>query len=225
MERRWLRINQRKTTRIKRSSLLVVIGNRIVHHGNVSTPMVEMMTVKMNLNSIISTKRVQYCTLGLKDFYLNTPMEQPEYVQMKLSNLPQEFADLYDLTKKAEDNGNVYIKVQKGMYGLPQAGILAHGLLEEQLNEHGYQQSQVTPGLWKHALKPSPSCSALMIFGMKYIGQEHIKHLLKVLNMHYKCSQDWDSKKYLRMDIDWDYKQRKVHVLMLEYVPNALMRF
>ncbi len=27
------------------------------------------------------------------------------------------------------------------------------------------------------------------------------------------------------MDIDWDYKQRKVHVLMLEYVPKALMRF
>jgi hypothetical protein len=26
------------------------------------------------------------------------------------------------------------------------------------------------------------------------------------------------------MDIDWDYKQRKLHVLMLEYVPKALMR-
>ncbi len=41
-------------------------------------------------------------------------MEQPEYMRMKLSNLPQEFADLYDLTKIAEDNGNVYIKVKKG---------------------------------------------------------------------------------------------------------------
>jgi hypothetical protein len=43
--------------------------------------------------------------------------------------------------------------------------------------------------------------------------------------MHYKCSQSWDGKKYLGMDIDWDYEQRKVHVLMLEYVPKALMRF
>jgi hypothetical protein len=40
-------------------------------------------------------------------------MERPEYVQMKLSNLPQEFVDLYNLTKIAEDNGNMYIKVQK----------------------------------------------------------------------------------------------------------------
>jgi hypothetical protein len=62
-------------------------------------------------------------------------------------------------------------------------------------------------------------------FGVKYIGQEHAKHLLQVLNMHYKCSQDWDGKKYLSMDIDWDYEQRKVHVLMLEYVPKALMHF
>jgi hypothetical protein len=90
-------------------------------------------------------------------------MERPEYMRMKLGNLPQEFVDLYDLTKLAEDNGNVYIKVQKGMYSLPQAGILAHRLLEQWLNEHGYQQSQVTPGLWKHALDPSPSRSALTI--------------------------------------------------------------
>jgi hypothetical protein len=48
------------------------------------------------------------------------------------------FVDLYNLTKIAEDNGNVYIKVQKGIYGLPQAGILAHRLLEQRLNEHGY---------------------------------------------------------------------------------------
>jgi hypothetical protein len=36
---------------------------------------VEMITVKMHLNSVILTKGVQYCTFDLKDFYLNTPME------------------------------------------------------------------------------------------------------------------------------------------------------
>ncbi len=126
---------------------LTVGGNWIVHHGNVSTPAVKMMTVKMHLNSMILTNGVRYCTFHIKDFYLNMPMEQPEYMRMKLSDLPQEFVDLYDLTKMAEDNRNVYIKVRKGMYGLPQARILAHRLLEQWLNEHGYQQSQVTPGL------------------------------------------------------------------------------
>ncbi len=112
--------------------------------------MVEMMTVKMHLNSVISTKGAHYCTIDLKDFYLNTPTEQPEYMRLKLSNLPHNFVDMYDLTKIAQDNDNIYIKIQKGMYGLPQAGILAQQLLEQRLNEHGYQQSQITPGLWKH---------------------------------------------------------------------------
>ncbi len=92
---------------------------------------VKMMTVKMHLNSVILTKGVQYYTFDLKDFYLNTPIERLEYMRLKLSNLPQEFVHMYDLTKIAEDNGNMYIKVQKGMYGLPQAGILAHRLLEQ----------------------------------------------------------------------------------------------
>ncbi len=132
------------------------------------------------------------------------PMEQPEYMRMKLSDLPQEFVNLYDLTKIAEDNGNMYIKVQKGMYGLPQAGILAHRLLKQQLNEHMYQQRQITLGLWKHALRPISFTLCVNNFGVKYVGQEHAKHLLQVLNMHYKSLQDWDDKKYLGMDIDWD---------------------
>ncbi len=176
---------------------LTVGGNWIVHHGNVSTPTVEMMTVEMHLNSMISTKGARYCTFDLKDFYLNTPMEPPEYMRMKLSNLPQEFVDLYYPTKIAEVNGNVCIKVQKGMYGLPQAGILAHRLLEQRLNEHGYQQSQVTPGLWKHALRPISFMLCVDNFGVKYVGREHAEHLFQVLNMHYKCLQDWDARNTL----------------------------
>jgi hypothetical protein len=117
---------------------LTVGGNWIVYHGNVSMPTVKMMTVKMHLNSVTSTKGARYCTFDIKDFFLNMPMEQPEYMQLNLSNLPQGFVNLYDLTKIAEDNGYVYIKVQKGLYGLLKAGILAHRLLEQRLNEQGY---------------------------------------------------------------------------------------
>ncbi len=71
-------------------------------------------------------------------------------MQLKLSGLPHDFVDMYDLPKIAQDNDNIYIKIQKGMYGFPQAGVLAQQLLEQWLNEHEYQQSQITPGLWKH---------------------------------------------------------------------------
>ena len=69
---------------------------------------------------------------------------------MKLKDHPEEFVTLYNLADKADANGFVYIKIQKGMYGLPQAGILAQELLETRLNKHGYCQSPLTPGFWHH---------------------------------------------------------------------------
>jgi hypothetical protein len=57
---------------------------------------------------------------------------------------------MYNLTVKATSDDFVYIKIQEGMYGLPQAGILVQELLEKRLNKHGYCQSPITPGLWRH---------------------------------------------------------------------------
>jgi CheY-like chemotaxis protein len=42
----------------------------------------------------------------------------------------------------------------KGMYSLPQAGLIANKLLEKRLNKHGYRQSKLVPGLWKHDTRP-----------------------------------------------------------------------
>jgi hypothetical protein len=62
-------------------------------------------------------------------------------------------------------------------------------------------------------------------FGIKYVGLEHTNHLAKVLEEHYKCSIDWDRKCYLGINMDWDYKGHRVHILVLDYVPEALARF
>jgi hypothetical protein len=180
----------------------------------------------MHLNSVISTKGARYCTIDIKDFYLNTPMERPEFMRMKITDLPPEFVELYKLNDIADQNGTVYMRIQKGMYGLPQAGILAQKLLEQRLNAHGYRQSQITPGLWKHDTRPISFTLCVDDFGVKYVGREHAEHLKNVLNEHYRCAVDWDGKKYLGiMDIDWDHDGRKGHVSMLDYIPEALARF
>ena len=36
------------------------------------------------------------------------------------------------------DNRWVYLKIDKGMYGLPQSGKLAHNILKKSLGEAGY---------------------------------------------------------------------------------------
>ena len=50
-------------------------------------------------------------------------------MRIPIKLIPQEFIDLYNLTTKVR-NGYVHIEIQKGMYGLPQAGILANKLLK-----------------------------------------------------------------------------------------------
>jgi hypothetical protein len=91
-----------------------------------------MITVKLHLNSIISAKNARYCcTIDLKEFCLNRPMDQPEYMRMKLGDLPPNFVKLYNLKNLANNDGTIYVKIQKGMYGLPKEGIFVQNLLEK----------------------------------------------------------------------------------------------
>ncbi len=181
-----------------------------------------MITVKLHLNSIISRKNACYCIIDLKYFYLDTPKYQPEFMRMKLSNLPPNFVEFYNLTKLANENGTIYIKIQKGMYGLPQAGNLAQNLLKKRLNQHGYHQSKVTLGLWKHDWWPISFSLCVNDFSIKYVEREHAKHIPKILNKQYTCSIDWDRMRSLGMNMDWDYDGRRVHISMLDYVPKVL---
>ena len=115
-------------------------------------------------------------TIDIKYVYLNTPMERFEYTQLKLSNLPADFIKQYSLTYKVTKEGYVYIKVCKGMYGLPQAGILAHQLLKKRLSKQGYHHSSITPGFWVHKWLPISFTLCVDNFGAKYVGEEHNMH-------------------------------------------------
>ena len=53
------------------------------------TSKASLLTIKILLNSIISTPGANFLGLDLKDFYLNTTMDQPEFFRIKLSNLPE----------------------------------------------------------------------------------------------------------------------------------------
>jgi hypothetical protein len=76
-----------------------------------------------------------------------TPMTEFEYMRLHLDLIPDEIIDKYNLHELIDNHGWVYVEIRIGMYGLPQAGILANKLLEERLNTRGYYQCQHTPGL------------------------------------------------------------------------------
>jgi hypothetical protein len=116
----------------------MVGGDRVHYLEDAGTPTTNLLTIKLLLNSIISTPNAKFTTMDIKDFYLNTPMAWYEYMQLRLADMPEDLIAHYKLTDIAMPDGYIYYKTQKGMYGLPQAGIIAQQLLRKCLKEHGY---------------------------------------------------------------------------------------
>jgi hypothetical protein len=100
-------------------------GNLINYPDDCGTPTADLLTVKLLLNSVISTDNARFMTIDIKDFYLMTPMKCYEYFRMKINLFPQDIIDKYNLREKVDADGNIYCEVHRGMYGLPQVGILA----------------------------------------------------------------------------------------------------
>ena len=104
-------------------------------------------------------------------------------MRMPLKLIPQPFIDRYELQAKAK-NGYVYIEIQEGMYGLPQAGILANKLLKQRLSDEGYHEQPHTPGLFRHIEKDVYFTLVVDDLGIKYGTRDDIDHLLGVLKKH-----------------------------------------
>ena len=62
-------------------------------------------------------------------------------------------------------------------------------------------------------------------FIVTYVGKQHGDQLMSILGEKYTISHDWNGSWYLRMDIEWDYMNREVHLSMLYYVRYTLTRF
>ena len=200
-------------------------GDRINYPGAVATPTAEMLVAKMLFNSVLSTKGARFMTMDISNFYLMTPLPRHEFIRIKLNDIPEEVIIEYKLKEKATKNGSIYIRAKRGMYGLPQAGLLANELLEKRLNKHGYRQSKLVPGLWKHDTRPIQFTLVVDDFGVKYVGEEHAQHLKATLEEHYKLTCDWTGTRYIGITLDWDYKRRQVHLSMPNYVKKALKQF
>ena len=99
---------------------ITVGGNLISYPDELTTRTADLITVKTMLNSVVSTPGARFAGADAGNFYLNTPLDDPEYMRMPIKLIPQEFIDMYGLLHKVK-NGYVYFKIIAGMYGLPQA--------------------------------------------------------------------------------------------------------
>ena len=201
-----------------------MVGTYIDYPWDKAIPTSNLTTAKLLFNSVISTPGATFHGGDLKNFCLNTPMDRPEYMRLKFDLIPQEIVDKYNL-HEYEDNGWIYVRIDLGMYGLPQAGILANKLLAKRLGKAGYYQCQYTPGLWRHVWHPITFCLVVDDFGIKTVRLKHAKHLQSELEKYYECSMDWKGELFCRVHLHWDYKNRTVRLSMPDYARNELLKF
>ena len=81
------------------------------------------------------------------------------------------------------------MEIQKGMYGLPQAGKFENDKLKIHLAKFGYDPAPITLGIWRHQNGPLQLSLVVDDFGIKYDRQEDITHLLDALKTIYKISE------------------------------------
>ena len=118
-------------------------GNRIEYPGNVATPTAELQTVKLHLNSVIFDVNASYMTIDIKEYYLSTPMNRYEYMKIPVKYTPEDIMLQYNLEHLIV-NYHVMVEIMKGMYGLPQAGIIAQERLNKHLKKYGYTPANST---------------------------------------------------------------------------------
>jgi hypothetical protein len=119
----------------------------------------------------------------------------------------------------------VYIEVPKGMYGLPQAGIIANQLIARRLAIHGYHQTKFRTGLWRHVTRPIHFTLVVDDFGVKYMGKEHAQHLIDALETDYTISKYWTGGLYFGITLKWDYEHKHVDLSMPGYIKAALHKY
>eukprot|EP00804_Cyclotella_cryptica_P026917 CCRYP_014747-RA/>CCRYP_014747-RA protein AED:0.44 eAED:0.44 QI:0/0/0/1/0/0/3/0/248 len=76
-----------------------------------TTPTPKMLVARVLFNSVVSTPGAGFVTVDISNFYLMTPLLQPEYIRIKLSNLRQKIIDQYKLQDKVNRHGMIFVTI------------------------------------------------------------------------------------------------------------------
>ena len=115
--------------------------------------------------------------------------------------------------------------IEKGMYGLKQAGIIANQELVKHMSPFGYHPMQQTPGIWVHDSRQTIFSLVVDDLCVQYCSTEDADHFFKYLRAKYLITFDMEATVYIGIKFDWDYVHRTVTSSMPSYVRKALHRF
>ncbi len=82
--------------------------------------------------------------LDIKNFYLTAAMDYYECMKIPLALFPEWIKKQYNLNTRARD-GFVFLEIQRAVWGLPQAGILATNYSKSDLSRKDIMSVSIHP--------------------------------------------------------------------------------
>ncbi len=78
---------------------IVVGGDRLSYNQDPGSPATSLVETKILLNSVISDahRGARFISYDLKDYFLATPMDRPEFMKVKLKYFPDDIINKYQL--------------------------------------------------------------------------------------------------------------------------------
>ena len=122
-------------------------------------------------------------TLDLKDVFLLTKMDWPEFMKIYSKYFLTDIQEKYDITSKVHTDGYVYCSIKRIMYGLKQAACLAYDSLKEHVGKHGYYPDKIATNIWPHKERKTKFYLCVDDFGVQYFSKEDANHLIKALQV------------------------------------------
>ena len=104
--------------------------------------------------------------------------------------IPSDICNHYNLHDKFH-NDYTFCEITKGMYGLPQAALLAYQQVCSHLKTAGYLPIKKTVGMFRHKTRPTVFCLCVDYFGVKYFfSKDDAENLIQTLSTKYECKVD-----------------------------------
>ena len=99
---------------------MTVGGDKLTYPFDDSSHVANLLATKLRINSTISDTHTgaRFMSADIIYYLLASLIERPECMRVKHKNVQTDIKKLYNLVDKITQDGYIYIKRSKGMYGL-----------------------------------------------------------------------------------------------------------
>ena len=88
-------------------------GNQVQYSGKTAAHTASLPLIKILLNAVVSDPQARFMTADIKDFYLGTPLPQPEYMRIQLNHLPADIIEKHNMRQYADNHDAVIVEVKQ----------------------------------------------------------------------------------------------------------------